>query len=222
MSAQPYTPGYYAVPPPSFQSPNGTHHHMSLPPPHLAHGRSPSEGVSPAQPHFVLNGIPPSPYGPMSPSAYAHPGQVPVPMSIPSLPPLQHQPPLPPPGPQSPSNAYAPPPPTGPPFIVQDTSNQYSSPQPTNPTPPYHAMNGDTKQPSPQADVYGPSPTHPVHRDGMPQNRRGTARRGSFGGSRKPPCLFFPAGRCKNGYVFFQSIPYGSPHLKYLYLCFQR
>jgi hypothetical protein len=24
-------------------------------------------------------------------------------------------------------------------------------------------------------------------------------RRGSFGGSRKPACLFYPAGRCRNG-----------------------
>lgn len=210
MSPQPYAPNYYAVLPPSFQPANGAHHMAPLSPPpasHITHGRSP-EVISPVQPHFVPNGIPTSPYGPMSPSAYTHPGQVPVPMTIPSLPPLQHQSSLPPPTPQSPSNMYPSPPPTGPPFIVQDTINQYSTLQPTNATPPYHNLNGDTKQPSSQSDTYGSGPAHPNHRDGAPHNRRGTARRGSFGGSRKPPCLFFPAGRCKNGYVLtIASIP---------------
>ncbi|KAF9460139.1 hypothetical protein BDZ94DRAFT_1170296 [Collybia nuda] len=202
ISTQPYAPNYYTVPPPPFQPPSVTHHMAPLSPPptsHATHNQSPSEVMSPTQPPFGLNGIPPSPYGSMPSSAYAHPGQVPVPLSIPPLPPLQHQPSLPPPGPQSPSNMYPSPPPTGPPYIVQDPTNQYSSLQPANAASVYHNLNDEIKPLGSQSDTYGPPHAHLNHREGAPHNRRGTTRRGSFGGSRKPPCLFFPAGRCKNG-----------------------
>ena len=41
----------------------------------------------------------------------------------------------------------------------------------------------------------------PAHRDAM-NARRGSVRRAStVGMTRKPPCLFFPSGRCRNGSV---------------------
>jgi hypothetical protein len=44
-----------------------------------------------------------------------------------------------------------------------------------------------------------------VFREGANHNRRGNNRRASFGG-RKPPCLFFPAGKCKNGLVYHSFV----------------
>ncbi|TFK36906.1 hypothetical protein BDQ12DRAFT_686069 [Crucibulum laeve] len=198
MGAPPYAQSYYPVSPPSFPSPNGVHMtSMSPPPPapHLMHARSPSEIVSPPPTHFSPNGVPPPlPYGPISPSSYSHPGQMPVPMSIPPLPPLHHQPTLAPTGPQSP-NGYNSPNSSIPPFTVQqDLSSRYQQ-QPPNVN--YQENDGGIKPPptNVQPDTYG---ANPVHRDGLGHHRRGAGRRGSFGG-RKPPCLFFPSGRCKNG-----------------------
>lgn len=202
MVSPPYPQGYYAMPPPSFQPPNGVHQMSALPsppPPSMNHNQSQSEIMS-APTHFSPNGgPPPMPYGAispmMSPSAYPHPGQVPVPMSIPSLPPLHHQAPS---GPQSPPAMYAAD--TAQPFPVQSNGiPQY--PPAMAPGPVYPIVNGNgngiTKSPplNPQPDSFAPGPGM---RDMMGHNRRGTGRRPSFV-ARKPPCLFFPAGRCKNG-----------------------
>ncbi len=58
------------------------------------------------------------------------------------------------------------------------------------------------------AENYNNNTNHPNHREGLNAHRRGGPRRPSFNNSRKPPCLFFPAGRCKNGYVIFFSVCY--------------
>ncbi|KAF9448191.1 hypothetical protein P691DRAFT_730183, partial [Macrolepiota fuliginosa MF-IS2] len=200
MAAPPYPPSFYP-PPPNFQHPNGPHPMAPLSPPpapHMVHARSPSEVVSPTQGPFSPNGVPPPvPYGPMSPSAYPHPAPIPVPLSIPPLPPLHHQPQLPPPGPQSPAN-FTPSPATF--NVQQDGTATYPPPQQLPPP------NGNVNYPT-EADGV-PKPPHPApesfnngfppfHRDGPVHVRRGS-RRASFG-KPKPPCLFFPAGRCKNG-----------------------
>jgi hypothetical protein len=201
MAPQPYAPNYYAVPPPSFQPPNGIHHMTPMSPQHqtsphapINHIRSGSE-IVPAQGPFGPSAIPPSnPYGAMSPvsPAYAHPGQGPIP---PNAIPIQtlHQPPL--MGPLSPQAVYSatspPPPPSFP--IRHDMNGQY----PQQPNGAYPDANGGPKSPlTTQPDGF--TPNH-GHREGMNHYRRGSVRRGSFGGGRKPPCLFFPAGRCKNG-----------------------
>ncbi|KAF8898950.1 hypothetical protein BD779DRAFT_49362 [Infundibulicybe gibba] len=191
-----YAPNYYPVHPPSFQPPNGVQHITPLSPPPSAqpilHARSSSEIVSPAQGHFSPNGVHHQlPYGPMSPPTYPQSAHMPIPMAIPPLPAIHH--PTPPQGPQSPTNMYHNSAPALAPFPVQqDSAGQY--PPPTPGAVPYPDPNGTTKPPS-QPEAYGPGPNH---RDGMGHHRRGSNRRGSFGG-RKPPCLFFPAGRCKNG-----------------------
>ncbi|KAF8078821.1 hypothetical protein FPV67DRAFT_81025 [Lyophyllum atratum] len=194
MNVQPYPQNYY--PPPSFQ-PNGMHPMTPLSPPsgpHLGHGRSPSEVVLPGQPPFSPNGIPPVPYGSLSPGAYSHPGQAPVPMMMTPLPPLQQQTTLP---PHSPSNMYNTAPPSAPPHHVQhDGTTPYPVTQPGKPSMVPQELNGGAKSPISQ-DAPGPNNHHLMPRDGAGHHRRG-ARRGSFNG-RKPPCLFFPTGRCRNG-----------------------
>jgi hypothetical protein len=206
MSAQPYAPNYYPIPP-SFSPQNGAHHLAPLSPPfghHAAHRHSPSEVVPPTQPHFGANGIPPPPsaYPPISPPPFSHPGQVPLPMSISPLPPLQQQPVMAVAAPEpSMYNSASSPTPA---FVPQDTANQYHKPsQPTVTPINFSAVNGDSKPANPQPNGYGPGPIH-SHREGS-HIRRGSTRRSSFAG-RKPPCLFFPAGRCKNGYVLKDQV----------------
>ncbi|KAG6866065.1 hypothetical protein C0991_009162 [Blastosporella zonata] len=166
-----YSPNYF--PPPPFQ-PNGVH--PMSPPPHPAHGPLPSDvGMPPVQPLFSPNGLPPSPYGTLSPNPYPHPGQTPVPMVM--------SPPPPPPAPMY-NNA-------APPYIPHDASASYPVP-PAGKAP--QEFNGDAKT----LDASGPNNHHPI-RDGS-GHRRGGPRRPSFNTSaRRPPCLFFPSGRCKNG-----------------------
>jgi hypothetical protein len=210
MAQQGYPPNYYAMPPPSFQPPNGVPQHMNpmspqVGPQHhspIAHARSGSEIVSPV--HFSPNAVPPPiPYGAMSPvtPAYPHPGQAPVPLSIPPLPPLQQQ--APPQVSQSPPAMYhnsqhGAPVPVSPFVARQDASGQYPS-QGMNGHAAFPEVNGGPKSPQlqPSTDAYGPGPGY---RENVGHARRGSVRRGSFAG-RKPPCLFFPSGRCKNGWV---------------------
>jgi hypothetical protein len=132
---------------------------------------------------------------PVSPT-YSHPGQAPPPHSIPP-PPLHHQPP--PTGPQSPQSLYNSTSP--PPFAVRpDATAQY----PSNSHQPYGDINGGPKSspPRPQSESYGHGNGSNYRENAGHNHRRGGVRRGSFAG-RKPPCFFFPTGRCKNGYVFF-------------------
>ncbi|KAF8215968.1 hypothetical protein K438DRAFT_1954654 [Mycena galopus ATCC 62051] len=199
MPQQPYAPTYYPVPQPSFPPMNGQHP-MAPPQGPPMHAPSPPEMMPPPpQGHFSPNGAPAMlPYGPISPIVYTHPGQAPLPMSIPPLPPLHHQPP-PPPAPQSPTATFNPSlsPEQSSAFVVQQTPA------------PYPHINGNGSGSVGYPDISGavfkspqlnpqPEPSAPA-REGSGA-RRGTARRGSFA-SRKPtpPCVFFPAGRCKNG-----------------------
>lgn len=184
--------GYYPAPPPPqpFQQPNGAP--MSPPPhpPHVMHGRSPSEIVSPSQGHFP-NGAPP-PMSPYGPNGYPLPGPVPVPMSVPQLPPMHHQPPPPSgPIPQSPTAVYS----NGPVAPFPGPDNQYYPPPPP-PHLTYPEVDGKMPGPNGQPDGFGP---HAGLRDNHGPRRGGVARRGSFLKQSKPPCMFFPSGRCKNG-----------------------
>ncbi|KAJ7246283.1 hypothetical protein B0H12DRAFT_763497 [Mycena haematopus] len=200
MPPQPYAPTYYPVSQPSFPPPMTGQHPMAPPQGPPMHGPSPSEMMPPPpQGHFSPNGAPVMPpYGPISPIVYTHPGQAPIPMSIPPLPPLHHQPP-PPPVPQSPSapyNSSSPPPAPQSSFAMQQNPTQYPHINGDGSIG-YPEINGavfKSPQLNPQAEPSAPP------REGSGANRRGTARRGSFA-SRKPtpPCVFFPAGRCKNG-----------------------
>ncbi|CAL1695190.1 unnamed protein product [Somion occarium] len=192
-------PAYYQMPPPSYPPHAGGPPSMNptSPPPGqhhpLAHARSGSELVSPVQAPFSPSGIPPQgPYGIVSPVSptFGHPG--PIPVSIPP-PPVHHSA-----GPQSPQHImYQPTSPTGPGsmsapqyMMPRDSGHQYP---PQGPLPNGH-MEGIM---SPKL-----TSTHPMdgyHRDSMTHHRRGSARRLSMGGRGKPPCLFFPSGRCRNG-----------------------
>ncbi|CCM04200.1 uncharacterized protein FIBRA_06366 [Fibroporia radiculosa] len=226
MAPTPYPPPtYYPMPPPSFStSPGGVPvNHMSPPSgahptlPHqtLAHGRSGSDVVSPIQaPFSPIGALPPVPYSvvsPMSPT-YAQPGQIPVSVPIPPLPPLQHGGG----GPQSPQQSMYPSvssagPGSIPPYsLPRDPIAHYQQGMHPNGTV-NHMTSPKSPTAHPQADGYG-SP--PMHRDAMTHHRRGSTRRPSFGGlGRKPPCLFFPVGKCRNGddCRFPHIIPDGGP-----------
>ncbi|KAK1228681.1 hypothetical protein PQX77_008334 [Marasmius sp. AFHP31] len=211
MSPQPYSPNYYPMSPPAFQPPpppqaNGVPMNTlpSSPPPPMTQG-PPSSEMTPPPAHFSPNGAPIQlPYQPMvGPSPYPpHPGQPGgLPMGVPPVPPVYHQ--SPPQGPpQSPQAMYngvpngVPPPPPAPFGMQPNGPASYPGPVPV----PYPDPNGPAmKSPplNPQSDNFpplGPPPT----RDTVGP-RRGTGRRGSLGIRSKPPCLFFPAGKCKNG-----------------------
>lgn len=214
MTQPPYAPGYYTVSSTSFppngipshgspmSPPSGPHH---TPTPPLTHGRSASELISPVQLPFSPSvPLPSLPYGiasPMSPS-YPQPGQMSVPVGIAPLPPLHHS--------HVPNQQ-------SPPVIYQPTSPGAQGPGPNmghrrNSSAAYAQgiassrgpgadvnMLPQSPPPGPQMDSYGPS-HGPVHRDTMGHTRRGSMRRTStVGFPRKPPCLFFPSGRCRNG-----------------------
>ncbi|KAI9444707.1 hypothetical protein H4582DRAFT_2070474 [Lactarius indigo] len=185
----PYPPNFYPMPapPPQFQPQNGVPppHHLSPvspqsatqsipPPPPFVHQRNTSEIVPPVQIPFNPSGAPvpaPGPYGPMSPvsPSYPHHSQLSVPLPVPPPPPAHPSPP----GPQSPTASYPHPPPVAHPRFPAGSE-----------------QNGAQKSP-PQE---GFSPRGDRRASGGPGFRRP-----SFGGGRKPPCLFFPSGRCRNG-----------------------
>ncbi|KAF8973610.1 hypothetical protein BDZ97DRAFT_1647598 [Flammula alnicola] len=202
----PYAPPYYQSPP-SFQQP-GAHPMTPMSPPSgppVMHARTTSEVMSPSLGHFSPNGAPPPvPYGPLSPPVYPHPGQVPMGMQpippLAPLPPLHPHAPHPPSGPQPHPNLYNSSTPPVPPFhLHQDASSPYSMPAPPSNINYADAANGVKLSPeNPQVENYNNHTNHPNHREGINQHRRGAGRRPSFN-TRKPPCLFFPAGRCKNG-----------------------
>ncbi|KAI9060548.1 hypothetical protein FKP32DRAFT_1613539 [Trametes sanguinea] len=194
-------PTYYPVPPASYgTSPNGAPVHPMSPTQPMAHTRSGSEMMSPVQaPFSPPNGQPPMPYGvtsPVSPT-YGHPAPVPMPGSAPPLSPLQTHP----------AGAQSPPPQGMYPPISPNAQGMvppYAIPVPYAPQGmPSNGEGADVVSPKspvqghPQAEAYGPGP---MNRDAMSHHRRGSARRPSFGGrGGKPPCLFFPSGRCRNG-----------------------
>ncbi|PIL31708.1 transporter [Ganoderma sinense ZZ0214-1] len=188
-------PTYYPVPPsPYSASPNGAPNHMSPPP--IAHTASGSDVMSPVQaPFSPANGQPPVPYGVVSPVSptYGHPAPVPISGPVPPLPPLQTSPtvaqPPPPPGmypSMSPNGQVVPPPYAIPPQYATASVPNGDATDAISPKSPVH----------PPADGYVPGP---ISRE-MSHHRRGGPRRPSFGGrGGKPPCLFFPSGRCRNG-----------------------
>ncbi|PPQ64490.1 hypothetical protein CVT26_002029 [Gymnopilus dilepis] len=190
-----YVPPYYPSPP-NFQPPPPpppAGHPMSPPPvPPVMHARTPSEVVSPSLGQFSPNGAPPPvPYGPLSPPVYPHPGQVPVGIQpIPPLPPLHpHAPHAPPP-----PNMYNPSP--VPPYPAPQEAPSGPYPLPVPPSNANFTETNGVHPPEPaQAENFNPQANA---RDGGNGHRRGSGRRPSFG-ARKPPCLFFPSGRCKNG-----------------------
>ena len=192
-AGNPFMHSYFQPPP--FPQPDSIHHLTPLSPPpppppppppgpSVMHVRSSSEVVSPSQGHFSPNGAPPLPYGPIT-SPYPHAGQMPVPLTMPPLPPLHHPTSHPQPG-QSQNIYNASTSPVLPFVLHQDL------PGPS--APPLSSINYPdiplVKLPPEQTENYN---IHPRE-----INRRGAGRRPSVG-SRKPPCLFFPAGRCKNG-----------------------
>ncbi|ESK98092.1 protein with ankyrin repeats [Moniliophthora roreri MCA 2997] len=194
MNPQNYSPNYYPMSPPSFQPPppNGVPMN-SLPSstPPMTQG-PPSNEMTPPPAPFSPNGAPvPLPYPTMPPMVAPSPYPPhPVPVYHQGLPP-------PPQGQsQSPPAMYngAPPPA---PFVMQpNVPPQYPVPVPVA----YPDANGAAvKSPplNPQSDYANPVP--PPTRENATHNRRGSMRRGSFGVRPKPPCLFFPAGKCKNG-----------------------
>ena len=178
---------------------------LTSPPMAPNHTRSGSELVSPMQGPFTpVSGPPPVPFA--LPAAY--PGQGVPPMVIPPIPapPAQNQP-------QPNGVIYTP---TSP--IVHPVNGQ-------NVGIPYNdgmiLPNGVQSQGLQPTMGAGPGTGAPTSQDvyARPQNqaprgengygnhlRRGSVRRTSaMGPSRKPPCAFFPSGRCRNGYVVLVS-----------------
>ncbi|KAF8632966.1 hypothetical protein AX15_001563 [Amanita polypyramis BW_CC] len=196
LGPQPYGPNYYSVPP-TFQQPNGVPHMAPLSPPPgpppLAHGRSHSEVISNP---YSPGGISPLPYGAMLPSVYPPQGQMPIPIPVPPLSNVHPHPPLQHPVPQSPTAVYNQLPIPNSVYNGQP-DGPYALPLSSAPVP-YVEAEGDPNLSSvPQNDGFTHGPQG--HRDGMSHGRRGGGgRRGSFS-SRKPPCIFYPSGRCKNG-----------------------
>ncbi|KAH9846858.1 hypothetical protein C2E23DRAFT_890540 [Lenzites betulinus] len=201
MNPGPYPPPtYYPVPPTSYgASPNGAPPNPMSPTQPMAHGRSGSEIMSPVHgPFSPVNGQPPIPFGvsPVSPT-YGHPGPTPMPGPVPPLSPLQIHP----------NGAQSPPPQGMYPPISPGAQNMVPPyPMPAQYPPQGIVRNGEVAdvvspkpmlQGHPQGEAYGPGP---MNREAMTHHRRGSARRPSFGGrGGKPPCLFFPSGRCRNG-----------------------
>ncbi|KAG7098991.1 hypothetical protein E1B28_000877 [Marasmius oreades] len=207
MSQQNYSPNYYPISPPSFQPQpppaNGVPMNTlpSSPPPSMSQVPSSSELSSPPPPPFTPNGAPVQlPYQPMvGPSPYpphhGQPGN--MPLAPPPVQPVYH--PSPPQGqPQSPPAMYhgTPNGTSAPgPFVLQ--ANVVSTYSGSAPVPYSDGNTALVKSPhsNPLPENFPPGPP----RDNFGLHRRGGARRGSFGARPKPPCLFFPAGKCKNG-----------------------
>ncbi|KAI4528956.1 hypothetical protein K525DRAFT_281572 [Schizophyllum commune Loenen D] len=180
MNGSPY--GYYPAPPPQFSSPpNGVAPLEQQPPTPLsaqmAPPPQPTDGItSPsAIPPAFIPGAPPAqgvPYAPVP--AMSPPNGYAHPGSMPMA--------MPPPAPVPMPNGVPPP-------------AMYPVPQMNG-----HAEHGevpDAPAAAPPVKPHGEGYPHPPpFRDG--HHRRGSMRRPSLA-SRKPPCMFFPAGRCKNG-----------------------
>lgn len=187
MSAPPYAQNYYPGSPP-FQPPM---HPVNMTSPHNPpqappmHARTSSDSV--ASPGANFPGPGPVNYGPVPSGPYSsHPGQAPVMGPVPP----QHQGPPPPPGQQGPPQSYP--------------ANAQQGPVPSFPVP------TDTGYP-PQIPSDGslpqnPPPSHPGEEGFVgghippsgPGYRRPGLRKNSYA-SKRPACLFFPSGRCRNG-----------------------
>ncbi|THH06345.1 hypothetical protein EW145_g4149 [Phellinidium pouzarii] len=205
MAQAPYG-GYYAVtqsqyPPNGMtpvanpMSPSPTQS-SAMPPNHVGGN---SEVMSPTQPPFSPSGgPPPGPYGPPMSAVYPQPQQGHAPLQpIPGMP-ISQQPSI--PSVQPNGVMYSP---TSP--VVQQSAMHRRDPSMVNhhnavpPQMPAADGRGPTHAQAnpPQQDAYM---NRPSPRDGANHARRGSVRRLSgMGPSRKPPCAFFPSGRCRNG-----------------------
>ncbi|KZS95828.1 hypothetical protein SISNIDRAFT_327564 [Sistotremastrum niveocremeum HHB9708] len=202
-----YAPGYYpmsptygpSAPPSQVMSPvpNGQ-------PPLLGHSRSPTELISPINgafpPNVQAQPLPPPPipahYAPVSPP-YTNGHHVPHPPTIVPMPP-------PPSNPQSPTvYPVVSPVLAGVPYPQQRRESISNFSQ--GPMSPINSLGPSQIQrspPRPDGESFG---QNGVPRDQQRPNNRGNPRRighphgshGSFG--KKPACLFFPTGRCRNG-----------------------
>ncbi|KAI0034140.1 hypothetical protein K488DRAFT_77405 [Vararia minispora EC-137] len=213
----PYPPNFYPMPPPppNYPSPNGMPpQHMppmspqsaaqGIPPPpppqSMMHSRSASEMLSPVQGAFPAGMPAPMPYGPTSPiSPAAYPNGVPPPQPHPiPIPPMALG------GPQSPQvypqTAVSPPGHVYEPQIdiAQSLPPPHSAPAQQQSYPPPQQGPLEMQKTSPPL-ANGEMPPMNGHRDSVSHNRRGSFRRGPAFGNRKPPCAFFPTGRCRNG-----------------------
>jgi hypothetical protein len=201
---QGYPPNYYPMPPPPFPpQANGVPPPMSPQSATSPYGHTPqgSELVSPSLNQFSSNhAAAPAHYPVLSPMApNFSPAQLPPPGQMMAPSPLGEQAPN---GggypdvhpvvassPDAQQEALAQDPANSVPIVLPDQSH---APPPPLPQP--------AAAPAPsQAEAYPlpPSVPHAGHRNPAGHNRRGSIRKGSF--SRKPPCLFFPSGKCWNG-----------------------
>ena len=187
MNAPPYPPQNYYPGSPPFQPPI---HPVNMASPHNPpqappmHARTSSDSVTSPGANFPGPG--PANYGPVPAGPYPpHPGQAPMMGPVPP----QHQIPPPPPGQQGPPQPY--------PASAQQ-----------GPVPPFPVPN-DTGYPQIPPDgplPQNPPPSHPGEEAFVgshippsgPGFRRPGLRKNSYA-SRKPACLFFPSGRCRNG-----------------------
>ena len=191
----PFPPaGYYHVPPHSFQPPPSNQGAPNGTPVSASHPAS-SSLPSPLAPPFTPSGPPPPlqnvPYGvPSYPSGLPH-----------SAPPTQHHIPI------SPTASFHQPavmngqafPPLSPTHHRRESGAPYPPHAQAHPAIPVNGFDDSehikNAQSSPEESVI------PQGRDGG-YRARGSFRRPSFNKS-KQPCLFFPAGKCRNGYVSF-------------------
>lgn len=209
MGHSPYANGYYAVPPqgyvpngmpPASVNPMSPPQVPAQPPtPQQNHVRNVSEVVSPLQVPFAPPPVPqPVPYGmPMSNGYPSHGPLPPIPVGMPPLTP-QQQPMA--SVPHTNGVMYHP---TSPVIQTQAHHRNSSVAHPQNGVLPAgvssEASMNPTQPMTPHQDgfIHGP---RPQVRDNAMHARRGSVRRlSTMGPSRKPPCLFFPSGRCRNG-----------------------
>jgi hypothetical protein len=203
-----YAPhGYYGVPPPpppqAFPPPPAAHatggpqspvqHTGGAPPPHPvpfpADGSvppPPPPGAYPYPPPQLATSQPMPPPVTISPTAPYHPAPVVIPV-------------------QPPVSAYTSP--VSPTLHRKESGGANNYPQPPSSAPPVVAQAPQTNgfvespvngKPAPHFNGAGESEGRP-HFQSNNGYRRGGFRKTSFNGPARPPCLFFPAGKCKNG-----------------------
>ncbi|KAG8906544.1 hypothetical protein FRB99_006658 [Tulasnella sp. 403] len=205
---------YFNGPPPPVHYPAGYEAigHPPAFPPHPYYAIPPPQSYPPPPSSSTAG-----PHSPVQHTTHAPPAH-PIPFTPEGAPPQVSQ--VPPPVPY-PAPNYAPPPPQHPPHIsISPTANFHPAvmpvqpsypPPPVSPTHHRKESNSYTQPLVPAQHANGfnesntlkPAPTYPEegrNNSSFPREsyRRGGFRRTSFT-TRKPPCAFFPAGKCKNG-----------------------
>lgn len=160
------------------------------------HARNGSELVSPVQaPYNSSLPPPPMPYGMPLPPLFP-----PVPMAVA---------PIPPPPPTQPTPVIYPAAPTSP--VIQTNGIPIVHRRNSSSAHPQNGINGhahpaDSAPYNQNMQQVADIPfQRPPHRDTFGARRGGIRRISTVGMGRKPPCLFFPQGRCRNGSVLFVS-----------------